>query len=30
MQNVFDDFQACAEYLHLQGFCSPATTTIQV
>lgn len=28
-QNVFDDFQACAEHLHSAGYASPATTTIQ-
>ncbi len=29
-QNVFDDFQAAAEHLQQEGYCSPATTTIQV
>lgn len=28
-QNVFDDFQACAQYLHSHGYCSPHTTAIQ-
>lgn len=28
-QNVFDDFQACAEYLHGAGYCSPSTLAIQ-
>ncbi|GFR49589.1 hypothetical protein Agub_g11655, partial [Astrephomene gubernaculifera] len=28
-QNVFDDFQACAEYLISCGYCSPSTLTIQ-
>uniref|UniRef100_A0A7R9W150 Prolyl endopeptidase n=1 Tax=Chlamydomonas euryale TaxID=1486919 RepID=A0A7R9W150_9CHLO len=28
-QNVFDDFQACAEHLHAGKFCSPSTLTIQ-
>jgi len=28
-QNVFDDFQACAEALVREGYCSPATLTIQ-
>lgn len=28
-QNVFDDFQACAEYLHSAGYCSPASLAIQ-
>lgn len=28
-QNVFDDFQACAEHLHAAGYCSPATLAIQ-
>ncbi|GLC56852.1 hypothetical protein PLESTB_001156200 [Pleodorina starrii] len=28
-QNVFDDFQACAEFLIQAGYCSPATLTIQ-
>jgi prolyl oligopeptidase len=28
-QNVFDDFQAAAEHLQAEGYCSPATTTIQ-
>lgn len=29
-QNVFDDFQACAEYLHKHGYSSPDTLAIQV
>jgi prolyl oligopeptidase len=28
-QNVFDDFQACAQFLHSSGYCSPHTTAIQ-
>jgi prolyl oligopeptidase len=28
-QNVFDDFQACAEYLHHHKYCSPGTLAIQ-
>lgn len=28
-QNTFDDFQACAEYLHREQYCSPATLCIQ-
>ncbi|KAL6754676.1 prolyl oligopeptidase [Haematococcus lacustris] len=28
-QNVFDDFQACAEHLVSAGYCSPAKLTIQ-
>ena len=28
-QNVFDDFQACAEHLHAAGYCSPDTLAIQ-
>ncbi|EFJ43160.1 hypothetical protein VOLCADRAFT_119179, partial [Volvox carteri f. nagariensis] len=28
-QNVFDDFQACAEFLIRERYCSPATLTIQ-
>ena len=27
-QNVFDDFQACAEHLHSSNYCSPSTTAI--
>lgn len=29
-QNVFDDFQACAEHLHAAGYSSPRTLAIQV
>lgn len=28
-QNVFNDFQACAEYLQQQGYCTPAKLAIQ-
>lgn len=28
-QNVFDDFQACAQYLITSGYCSSSTLTIQ-
>lgn len=28
-QNVFDDFQACAEWLQKANYCSPKTTVIQ-
>jgi alpha-beta hydrolase superfamily lysophospholipase len=28
-QNVFDDFQACAEHLHAAGYSSPSTLAIQ-
>lgn len=28
-QNVFDDFQACAEYLHTSGYSTPHTLAIQ-
>lgn len=28
-QNVFDDFQSCAEYLHSAGYSSPRTLAIQ-
>ena len=30
LQNVFDDFQACAQYLHQHKYASPETTVIQV
>ena len=29
-QNVFDDFQACAEHLIADKYCSPSTLSIQV
>ena len=29
-QNVFDDFQACAEHLIADRYCSPSTLSIQV
>lgn len=29
-QNVFDDFQACAEHLIAERYCSPSTLSIQV
>ena len=29
-QNVFDDFQACAEHLITEGYCSSETLTIEV
>lgn len=28
-QRVFEDFQSCAEYLHANGYSTPATTVIQ-
>jgi prolyl oligopeptidase len=28
-QNVFDDFQSCAEHLISEGYCTPAKLTIQ-
>ena len=29
-QNVFDDFQACAEHLISEGYCTSETLTIEV
>ena len=26
---MFDDFQACAQYLHSAGYCTPASLAIQ-